>query len=457
MSSIPVQPTGRFSGGLRLLRIEARRSVALLLFPFMLWLAWTWTANNTRGRLPLWVDASVAIRNVIFFVGPMLGGAAAWMAGREGRRGMRELVGSTPRPPLDRTLATWGGTLVWGALLYVGLGAYVAFESVRGVAWGSPYWWPVLTGGLALAAEAAVGYALGHHLRSRFTAPLVAVGLFAAHVVPETWSSSARLLSPVAQLTSSVFVELYPDLGVPHTLLFGGLAGLALASVPLSIRRSKPYLGAFVVSSALCVAGVTMLLSYDVGWSYEHTAAGAPVAPRGYELLPYTPVCTGRPIVVCVHPGYERMLGGLTKVVNGVAAPLVGIPGVPTRAEQLSDIGARPAPAGTLGLNLFTTLDQADRFNAYDVARNLVVPYGGYAIRTDSTAHLAQDAVAIWLLRRAGVQVEPDAFIHFREGYPASSAAADRFARLTEAERRAWLLKNYTELRAGKVGLEELP
>jgi hypothetical protein len=85
-----------------LLRIEARRSVALLLLPVLLGLAWfSFSAGSGAFcRRFLWIEVSVAVRNTAFFAAPCLAGAAAWLAGRERRRGMGELLGTVPQNSL---------------------------------------------------------------------------------------------------------------------------------------------------------------------------------------------------------------------------------------------------------------------------------------------------------------------------------------------------------------------
>lgn len=56
---------------LALLRIAARRSVACLLFPVLLGLAWFYFAGpEAFYRRFLWVEASVAVRNTAFFAAP---------------------------------------------------------------------------------------------------------------------------------------------------------------------------------------------------------------------------------------------------------------------------------------------------------------------------------------------------------------------------------------------------
>ncbi|MEK8110456.1 hypothetical protein NKG94_51320 [Micromonospora sp. M12] len=47
-------------------------------------------------------------------------------------------------------------------------------------AWGGPLWWPAVVGVVSMPAFAALGFAAGVLRPSRFTAPLVAIGVFLA-------------------------------------------------------------------------------------------------------------------------------------------------------------------------------------------------------------------------------------------------------------------------------------
>jgi hypothetical protein len=53
------------------------------------------------------------------------------------------------------------------------------FDTYRTAVWGGPLWWPVAVGAGTVAAACAVGFAAGALLPSRFTAPTVAIVVFA--------------------------------------------------------------------------------------------------------------------------------------------------------------------------------------------------------------------------------------------------------------------------------------
>jgi len=52
------------------------------------------------------------------------------------------------------------------------------------------------------------------------------------------------------------------------------------------------------------------------------------------RTVAYTPVCSHAPLPVCLHPAYADELAPLDTLVNRIAAPLAGTPGLPMRAEQ---------------------------------------------------------------------------------------------------------------------------
>lgn len=181
---------------LRLLRIETRRNVGLwlclTLVPLGLWSG----SRYFRGGFFLWVESGAAVRNLAHFYGPVLAGGVAWMAGRDHRRGLRDLVATTARPAASRRLVTWTGTLFWGLLAYAAVGALLLGLTGVFATWGAPPWPLVLDGALALCAYAAVGHALGVVLPSEGAAALAAVITAALNVLVAPYSSlHARFLN----------------------------------------------------------------------------------------------------------------------------------------------------------------------------------------------------------------------------------------------------------------------
>lgn len=123
---------------LGLIRIEFRRSIALLCFPLMVGVAWWFADVTTMQGFYIWLRTSIGIRQTILLVGPMMGGIAAWMAGRDHRRNMGELLAVTPRSPISRVLTTWGGTALWGVVVYATLTVAMFALTFRSATWGAP-------------------------------------------------------------------------------------------------------------------------------------------------------------------------------------------------------------------------------------------------------------------------------------------------------------------------------
>lgn len=207
---------------LALLRIEARRSVALWLVPMIFVLAWFYFVAGSGAfyRRFLWAEVSIAVRNTALFAAPCLAGVAAWLAGREGRRGLGELLGTVPQPALGRQLASLLAVILWGAAAYLLIAAILVAITARHATWGGPILWPGLVGLLALGTHAALGFLVGTVFPSRFTAPLVAVLAFFVQGIAfyVRLPDDPRLcwmtfLSPVVDLGASPWYGIQPNVG----------------------------------------------------------------------------------------------------------------------------------------------------------------------------------------------------------------------------------------------------
>ena len=80
---------------LSMLRIETRRSVALLLSPLILLAAWWMAYNGMYGTMYeaswtgvyIWEETSSTLKDSVLQIGPLVAGLSAWAAGRNRRRG----------------------------------------------------------------------------------------------------------------------------------------------------------------------------------------------------------------------------------------------------------------------------------------------------------------------------------------------------------------------------------
>ncbi len=202
-------------------------------------------------------------------------------------------------------------------------------------------------------------------------------------------------------------------------------------------------------------------------------AGAVPSLARYGRLIPYTPVCAGTPVPVCVHPAYRARLAAEARVINRLLAPLASVPGAPTRVEQ------RPHyEQGVFGRTLAFVPDNGDTPTDQSffgpVAEALVANYmfDGRGLPSgtcpgDPTLQScwdAQSAIGIWLVRQAGLRLHPVTVVGttFRPYFGGThwdrtSAVADRFGRLRQVQQRAWLRTHYDALNKVHIRLRDIP
>ena len=93
-----------------LLRIELRRNTTLFLLPVLAALAVLSPAWRHLSALALWPGRSIDAQTALQGVGPLFAGIAAWVASRERRHRMEDLLATTPRSPWTRLQAAWAAT-----------------------------------------------------------------------------------------------------------------------------------------------------------------------------------------------------------------------------------------------------------------------------------------------------------------------------------------------------------
>jgi len=453
------------TGTLRLFTIEWRRSVALWFFPLLV-LAGGWFSADLllSMKVAIWANTSAHIGLAAIALAPLMGGVAAWAAGRDQRRGMRDLLATTPRPAPQRDLAALGGLALWGMLAYVAAGAYDVFVSLRNDPWGALVAEPIVVGLLAVIAGAAIGYLAGTLVPSRLVPPLVPIVLFFTMGLLNSgwfWDDPVTNLSPWTLIEdarfgnpNTVFYAHPPSLLLESLLWLAGPTGVAIAAVALYRRRSLITWGALAVSVVVAATGATTLML-----AFENPNTG-----RGQwetrELVASTPVCIERSIPVCVHPAFEPLLAENASQIDLVIEPVLGLSGAPVRAEQLPFANGMYAN-GTLTIDpIFGDVEGV----TLALVQDSVAPGPGWNMQY----HLQpeQDVIAIWLARR----IDASAFEHsYRMTFDSVAgpirdpvqddidAAVARFNALAPAEQRAWLEANYADLRAGRLDMDDLP
>lgn len=477
---------------LRLALLELRRSPMPLMLPLVAVLFWFDAVRTGDGLPVIWTQrASILPNHVLPDFGPVCAGMAAWIAGREQRRGMGDLAESTARPRWLRQLACWGGTLGWTMLAYAAFATIVYALAAHARSWGGPPTWPIVVTGLAIAAFCTAGFVAGAVFPTRFTAPLAALGtLFVSITVFQRAVSAASgwvLISPnnaVPQLDWGVFHPTPPDLSLVQTGFFIGLviALLGLLGVLSSTRGAQLRRTAFavtVVGIAACVAGLALAntvtrgkYGFDVP-SLHDTASDS--------LIPYTPDCTqGSAIPVCVHPAFSADLPHAEATFAPVFAEVAGLPGALARATQIdvadlprpdttaegphfAEFGAwstlTTSPDGTTVLefgfadpNAFIEPDDAGYLRSQ--AAQLVIEH---VIAPNGKPDAAQQAVELALLQPLGIPKNLSGPDPTATATATVATAAQHFAALPPSQSHAWLLTHLDALRAGQITPEELP
>jgi hypothetical protein len=457
---------------IRLLRIEARHNPAPLVLPLLAILLGITPLAQDLTPVALWLDRSADVEGSIQLIGPFAAGAAAWTASREHRSSIGDLLASTPRNPWLRTASAWLVSLAWMAGFY--LAVCTAFLSITATqaTWGRPDLWPAVAGFFALVMCSAVGFALGLRFTTRFITPLVAVGTLAVILGVRSATVSDQmagigLLSPIYPgfgLNASVFYAPQPDLSMLKIVCDLGVLALALGVAAWCFRADRPSLRRG--GAALLAAGFALTAAAGGLDATARSDGHGIIVPAFHDAaadhaVAYTPVCSRTLLPVCVHPAYD---GGhepavLSAMISKIVSPVVGVPGMPVRAEQapagLTSAGGVQGNPPVLTFQPFimhgSSLQPTEfaMFFEDSVALSLFLPPHALVKR----ATPAQRALALYLLQQAGDTASPAVI----PPAPAVTAGAARFAALRPAARTAWLTTHLAALRAGSLTPEDIP
>jgi hypothetical protein len=485
----------------RLLRIELRRSPMPWILPLIAVLFWFDSYRPSVAQPPIWVLRTfwnMGQGHTIIDFGPFVAGMAAWIGSRDGRRDMSDLVTATARPRWVAQLVTWAAAAdraVGGYLVYVG--AMFGVYAHQGVG-GSPPWWWVAVGAVAVAAFSAAGFAVGAFFPSRFAAPLAAFGGFLVMVMSSQTgfrhTSGWALILPSNsngnyEPVSGVFYRYLPDLPIARMLFLAGIAVAVLGLLGLPARAGGPGLrwaAAVVTLVGVAAAGTAVGLA-GTAWRGPHGM----VIPALHDAandqpIPYTPVC-GRAagVPVCLNPAYRRYLPDVTAALRPVLAEVADLPGAPARAIQVPGsyasgedeanpavtISGRP-PVLRVPLDALSTLPGYIGFTGAPETTGQfagvlrAVSVHAFVGASNGARTPAQQAVQAALLQGAGVPFAAQAKLPDAGNGPGPAlgpatgpvyAAARRLAALPPAARRAWLAAHLATLRSGQLTLAQLP
>jgi hypothetical protein len=411
----------------------------------------------------IWYDRSYDVQSLIGLIGPFVALVGAWKGAQAARlrkhSGVQSIVWS-------RQVSAWAKTAAWGLLFYLLIGAVAFLITVTQATWGGPLVGPPLVGAVAVLALSALGYTIGDLWSSWLAAPVVGIGVGAL----QDWLPSLapvretiHYLSPSFAVPAAfvVWYRVRPDLVIVQLTFLCGLLFLALAS--LAFRRFITGRKLYPLMSAAC--GIILVVASVAGITSSTIDNHGIRVPLVYnaasdQLIPYTPVCSQAALRVCVHPAYSAELSQLSVLVNHLTAPLTGLPGAPTRAEQ------RASGAGGGFWHMSGNVLVMDSFAAHapdwtnqsfmrrvstEIAIGLVIAPELKATSSDSKStyinHTTtqQQAIALYLLSQANVTPDPSIL------QPSSQARAfeQHFTAQSLAARRAWLAQHYTALLQG--------
>lgn len=459
----------------RLLRLELRRSAMLWMLPVLAALFWLLTYRRSMALPPMWnVRAmTMQVTAVAVFI-PTVVGAAAWTASRDARRGVTDLLTGTARSRWARQLATWAATTGWATAAFLACVGVLYGVTARQATWGGPLWWPAAVGAVSVPALSALGFVAGALWPSRFTPPLVAVGAFVGleaslqliHGSASPWQVLPLVAGPwefgTANQGVATFYRYLPDLPIAQLIFLAGLSAALLGVLGLPAGaggRALRWSAAAVTVIGLLTAGTAAALA-GTGRLDAHGMIAIPALHDAADdrPVPYTPVCSGTAIPICLHPAYAGYLPAVAAALDPVLREVAGLPGAPVRISQVAtdyrqgsgnDIAvgmSGPAFSGTppeYRLLLPSQLPGPD----------LTVGEAAAAVR----AQVARDIVAAVLGDGSDRARQAVLTAILRTDDLATDAAARRFAALPVVTRHAWLVQHLAELRAGRITPEQLP
>jgi hypothetical protein len=497
----------------RLLRIELRRSAMPWILPVIAALFWFDSYRFGSGEPPYWVQRTfwnMGQGRAFMDFAPFVAGVAAWMGSRDGRRRTVDLVAGAVRPRWAAQLATWAAAAIWA------VGAYLVFVVIMFAVYahqglqGSPPWWWVAVGAVAVTTFSAAGFAVGAFFPSRFAAPVAAFGAFLAVIVssqngfgdPTGWplilpNNANGNYQPV----SGIFYPYLPDLPIARTMFLAGIALAVLGVLGLPARAGGPWLrrtAVVVTLAGLAAAGTASGLVRTARLTPQGLAIPALHDAANDRPIGYIPVCArAAGVPVCLNPAYRRYLPEIAADLRPVLAEVAGLPGAPIRVAQVAGryasgmfedqdgvtvtIGGTP-PVLRLPLDVFNTLPSATPGSTGQFDQEMALLSVHEFVAANGAGTAAQQAVQAALLQHAGMPfaAQPQALEIFGlpnwagadlQGLVLNSesatgpgsprgpvyAAARRFAALPSATRHAWLAAHLAALRSGQLTLGQLP
>ena len=344
--------------GARILRIELRRSVALLA-TLLIAAAGVFIIYASQQPDPSWMDLVVRQRALLLITMSLALGAGAWQGIRERRSKVEELFDTTPRPRWRRVLPTAAAMAIAAVTAYLIMLAAAIGHLQHPDGYYPPSAIPMIAvGALAMVAAVWLGLAIGALLPSPLTAPLLVVVAFVSmglvpNMIPPQGPGVRRpggfLLFPNLQVpdldegkeyTGAALHMLTGRANLTQALWLGALAAAGLAL--LAAARPVTRFAALLPIALGAVAAVAVMPG-------QLTAAWV-ANPHATELT-----CTTDLPRICVPRAQSHMLDELREPARQALSILDSkLPAAPiTVAVQIDERAndTRP-PADTLLLRL---------------------------------------------------------------------------------------------------------
>ncbi|MFE3827111.1 hypothetical protein [Streptomyces sp. NPDC059092] len=338
---------GRGTGFGRILRIELRRSAALLTgilvlvvsLAYLHLLTGPWTHGDERWTAG-YTAAAWWQREILVFLWPGAVVAGAVQGLRDHRSRTSELLATASRPAWHRGAgnATAFALTLTVAYLLVFLSGVVQVVTNN----GHPQlgWLPIVTVGvLALIAGGWLGMGIARTVPSRFTPPalglvtLMCAVVLSGYVLPDPAPQQVMLLSPSLSGPSSAFLTVAWQASAGQALWLLGVAATGfLLLVTVGRRAARAVrVRARLFALAPMALGAAVALPLLPGDTYDTYIVDASVTE---------PVCEGR---VCVTRLHESRLDGFAAPADEALRLLSRLPGAPTSVRE----EVTPWPPGT--------------------------------------------------------------------------------------------------------------
>jgi len=452
---------------------------------------------STPTRLPLADELLYTYGGLALGCGALLAGT--WLGLRDEASGAAECLAATPTPAWRRERARLAAAVlaaagVFALVFVLGLAA-AGLAGVRGVPSGRL----ALDGMLAVGLSAGVGLLVGRVTHSRVVSLFAAVAWFLMVAATSLAAPDARGL---ARLVPVVFFEersavlgFLPDPFWAHLAYLAGLlVVLAVAVVLVAGRREEPRLTPPALAVGLAAAAAVAVSGAWL-WSLPDALAVRGPTPADWTELALdhsrhvpqpeyaypadglaTACARGPDLEVCVYPAYgEALASQLVADTQPVAALLAGLPGVPERMRTVPSSTA-PCQGAEVQLPEFLAREGFSGLGSYSLLDCALRAEG---VPSDAGLSAAQMAVSDWATAtvdpsyRAMLQdrdeivavgggdaSDPEAAAAVAEAetrFQATADAALAMLAMPPAQVRAELEPLWERLRAGEVGLDELP